>query len=74
MLLSLQTWPTGNVSDENIVGDVTPGGYAFHHAARIHKKIGGVGMHLRDSLKLPTGFCIWKDKCSGSYYLPITPH
>ena len=42
---------TGNVSDQNIVGDVTPAEYSFHHAARIHKKGGGVGILLRDSLK-----------------------
>ena len=45
---------TGNVSDQKIVGDVTPAGYSFHHAARIHKKGGGVGILLRDSLKCET--------------------
>ena len=33
-----ETWLTGNVSDQKIVGDVTPAGYSFHHASRIHKK------------------------------------
>ena len=37
-LVITETWLTGNVSDQNIVGDVTPAGYSFHHAARIHKK------------------------------------
>jgi len=36
------------------VGDVTPAGYSFHHAARIHKKCWGVGLLLRDSLKCET--------------------
>jgi len=56
MLLSLQrlNWLTGNVSDQNIVGDVTPAGYSFYHAARIHKKGGGVSILLRDSLKCET--------------------
>jgi len=31
-------WLTDNVSDQKIVGDATPPGYSFHHAARIHKK------------------------------------
>ena len=31
---------TGNVSDQTIVGGVTPAGYLFHYAARIHKKGG----------------------------------
>ena len=35
-----ETWLTGNVSDQKIVGDVTPAGYSFHHAVRIHKKVG----------------------------------
>jgi len=35
-----ETWLTGNVSDQKIVGDVTPAGYSFHHVARIHKKGG----------------------------------
>ncbi|KAK2151927.1 hypothetical protein LSH36_345g00012 [Paralvinella palmiformis] len=50
-LVITETWLTGNVSDQKIVGDVTPAGYSFHHAARIHKKGGGVGILLRDSLK-----------------------
>ena len=41
-------------SDEKIVGDETPPGYSFHHAARIHKKGGEVGILLRDSLKCET--------------------
>ena len=40
-LVITETWLTGNVSDQKIVGDVTPAGYSFHHAARIHtKKVG----------------------------------
>jgi len=66
-----ETWLTGNVSDQKIVGDVTPAGYSFYHPALIHKKGWGVGILLRDSLKrethlrfevfrkLPTDFCIW---------------
>ena len=53
-LVITETWLTGNVSDQKIVGDVTPAGYSFHHAARIHKKGGGVGILLRDSLKCET--------------------
>ena len=33
---------------------MTPAGYSFHHAARIHKKVGGVVIILRDSLKCET--------------------
>ena len=44
VLVVIETWLTGNVSDQKIVGDVTPAGYSFHHAARIHKKVGGVGI------------------------------
>ena len=40
VLVITETWMTGNVSDQKIVGDVTPAGYSFHHAARIHKKCG----------------------------------
>ena len=48
------TWLTGNVSDQRIVGDVNPARYPFDHVARIHKKSGGVGILLRDSLKCET--------------------
>ena len=41
---------TGKDSDQNIIGDVTPEGYTFHHAARTHRKSGGVGVLLCDSL------------------------
>jgi len=37
-LVITETWLTGNVSAENIVGEVTPAGCSFHHAARNHKK------------------------------------
>jgi len=40
-LVITETWLTGNVSNQKIVGDVTPAGYSFHHAALIHKKGGG---------------------------------
>ena len=53
-LVITETWLTGNVSDQNIVGDVTPAGYAFHHAARIHKKDDGVGIIFCDYLKCET--------------------
>jgi len=33
-LVIIETSFTGNVSDKTIVGDVTPAGYSFHHAAR----------------------------------------
>ena len=78
---------TGNVSDQKIVGDVTPAGYSFHHAARIHKKGWPISILLRDSLKCEIQLCFQAksfvnyqlilylgDKCSCSYYLPITPH
>ena len=87
-LVITETYLTGNVSDQKIVGDVTPAGYSSHHAARIHKKGEGVCIFLLDSLncethfrfqaksleKLLTNFCIWVVKCSCSYYLPVTPH
>jgi len=37
-LVITKTWLTGNYSDQNIVGGVTPVGYSFHHEAGIHKK------------------------------------
>jgi len=40
-LVITETWLTGNVSDQEIIGDLTPAGFLFHRAARIHKK--GVG-------------------------------
>jgi hypothetical protein len=49
-----ETWLTGNVSDLNIVGDVTPARYSFHHAVRIHKKGGSVRILLHDTLKYET--------------------
>ena len=48
------SWLTGNVSDQKGVHDVTPAGFSFHHAARIHKRGGGVGILLLDSLKSET--------------------
>ena len=54
VLVITETWLTGNVSEQKIVGDVTPAGYSFHHAARIRIKGGGVGILLRDSLKCET--------------------
>jgi hypothetical protein len=46
-LVITETLLTGNASGHKIVGEVTPAGYSFHHAARIHKKGGGVGILLR---------------------------
>jgi len=43
-LVITETWPTGNVSDQKTVSDVTLAGYSFCHAAWIHKKGGGVGI------------------------------
>jgi hypothetical protein len=43
-------------SDQKIVGYVTPAGYGFHHTARTHRKGGGVGILIRDSLKLQNHF------------------
>jgi len=40
-LVITETWLSGNISDQKIVGDVTPAGYSFHQAARIHKIGGG---------------------------------
>ena len=37
-LVITETWLTGNISDQKSVGGLTPSGYSFHHAARIHKK------------------------------------
>jgi len=53
-LIVIETWVTGDVWDQKIVGEVTPVGYSFHHAARIHKKYGWVSILLRDSLKCET--------------------
>jgi len=53
-LVITETWLTGNISNQKIVGDVTLAGYSFHHAARIHKKGGGVFILLHYSLKCET--------------------
>jgi len=55
-LVITETWLTGNVSDQKIVGDVTPVGYSFHHAARVSKKGGRVGILLCDSWKYKNPF------------------
>jgi len=39
-LVITETWLTGNVLGQKLVGDVTPAGYLFHHSAQIHKKGG----------------------------------
>ena len=49
-LVVTETWLTRGISDLKFVGDITPAGYAFHHAARIHRKCGGVDIVIRDSL------------------------
>ena len=38
------------VKDQISIGKVTPAGYSFHHAVRIHKKDGRVCILFRDSL------------------------
>ena len=38
-LVLTETWLTGNVSDQKIVGDVTPAGYSFYQL-RITRKVG----------------------------------
>ena len=48
VLVITKSWLTGNVSDQNIVDHVTPAEYSFHHAARIDKKCGGIGILLRE--------------------------
>ena len=53
-----ETWLTGNVSEQKIVGDVTPAGYSFNHAAGIHKK--------GDSLKCETHLR-FQAKCFKNY-------
>jgi len=42
-LVITEIWLTDNVSDQKPVHNVTPARYAFNHAARIHRKGGGVG-------------------------------
>ncbi|KAK2149713.1 hypothetical protein LSH36_440g01061 [Paralvinella palmiformis] len=37
-LVITETWLTSNVSEQKIVGDVTPAGHSFNHAALIHQK------------------------------------
>jgi len=53
-LVNPETWVIGNVSDQKIVGDVTPARYSFHHEARINKKAEGEGIFLCDSVKYET--------------------
>ena len=50
-LVITETWLTGKDSDQKIIGDMTPEGYTFHHGPRTHRKGGGVGILVRDSLK-----------------------
>jgi len=54
-LVITETWLTSNVSDQKLVGVVTPAGYSFHHAAQNHKTDGAVGILLLDSLKCEAG-------------------
>ena len=62
---------TGGASDQKLVGDVTPAGYGFHHTARTHKKGGGVGILIRDSLKLQNQFR-FKARSFEDYLLTFT--
>jgi len=67
VIIITDTWLAVEVSDQHCYGDMTPHGYSFHHAARIQKKGGGVGILFRDYWKseaqlgvfwkLPTHFC-----------------
>ena len=50
-LVVTETWLTGGISDQKITGDVTPVGYSFYHAARTHRKGGGVDVLIRVSLQ-----------------------
>ena len=51
-LVAMETWLTGGISEQVIFGDVTPAGYSFHHVAGAHRKAGGVGLLILDSLKI----------------------
>ena len=53
-LIARKTWLTGNVSKENIVGDMTTAGNPVHRVARTHLKGVGVAIVFRDSLKFET--------------------
>jgi len=55
-LLVSETWLTGNISDQNIVSDLTPARYSFYYAARSHKMCEGDGIILSDSLKFEVNF------------------
>jgi len=50
MLLITQTWLTGNVSDQKLLGDVTAAGCLFHHATRFTKR-GKFETHLHFQVK-----------------------
>ena len=41
-LVVTETWLTGGILHQKIVGDVLPAGYLFHHAAHTHRKGWGV--------------------------------
>ena len=62
------TWLTGNGSDKKSVGEVTQTGYAFHHAAGIHKEVGRVLILISDSLKSETHL-FWQAKSFDDYQL-----
>jgi len=81
-LVITETWLTGYFSERR-VGEMIPAGYLFHHAARIHKKdswffpvilwsVKPICTFRLSLLKITNWLCIWGDKCSCSYYLPIT--
>ena len=61
------TWLAGNVSDQEIVGQVTPTGYSLHHAEFV-LKVGEVGSPIRYSLKCGT-YLHSKAKSSENYQL-----
>ena len=66
-----ETWLAVGTSDQIIVGDVAPARYRFHHRARTHRKGGGVGILIRDSLNFQNHFC-FQAKSFENYQLTLT--
>ncbi len=70
-LIITETSLTGKNSDQKIIGDIKTEGYKFHHAPRNHRKGGGVGIILRDSLKFKQHPC-FQSSSFENYQLTFT--
>ncbi len=51
-MIFTETWLRGDPSDAQRIGEISPAGYHFHHKPRLNRKGGGVGILLKQSLKI----------------------